>query len=98
MAISEVELKIEIGSTAYDDLERDELNFICQNSDSVAFGGLKAFEILMKKYKPSYKMGRMFCNDGDKYAAYRDIFNSYARQFSAGKLESLDSSDVVEFV
>ncbi len=98
MAVTSTELKIEIGATAYDELDSDEIGYICGNSASIAFAGLKAFEILMKKYKPSYKMGKLFCNDGDKYKAYRDMFVMYSRQFSAGTLKSKSDSDVISWI
>ncbi len=95
--ITETELRLEIGDVAYGNLTEEERNFIVQQSDSVALGGLKAFELLMKKYKPSYKMGKMYCDNSSLYERYRDMFYLYSRQFQAGTSTSKLESDLISW-
>ena len=86
MAISTADLKMEIGSEAYAELYSEEVIHICQkyDSDEILLAGQKAFEILYKKFQPNYRMGRMYENLSDKFQAYKEIYDRYARSVNAG--------------
>ena len=84
MAISTAELLVEIGSEAYDGLTSQEVLAICQSVNDAVNGGMKAFEILWKKFNPTYKMGKMYVRDSDRYEAYRRIHAWYCQKVNAG--------------
>jgi len=82
------ELLLEIGSRAYDDLTTTEKNAIITtySSSQLRLAGMKAFELLWKKFQPNYKMGKTFEALSDKYEAYHKIFLWYTKQVGAGRL------------
>ena len=86
MAITPDALRIEIGSDAYGDLTSDEVNAIClkYSPGEERLAGMKAFELLSKKFKPSYRMGRMYEEQSQKYEHYNRIYARYASGVSAG--------------
>ncbi|HID30659.1 MAG TPA: hypothetical protein EYP19_11725 [Desulfobacterales bacterium] len=99
--MTEQELLLEVGSEAYNDLTTDEITAICTTyaSSQKALGGMKAFELLMKKFQPTYRMGRMYKALSDKYEAYRCIYVWYTQHVDAGRLgvtEDLEDRRPVE--
>ena len=96
--LSVTDLKIEMGSEAFSELDDDELNYIVSTYDEVSHGAMKAFEILMKKYRPNYRMGKMFCVESAKFEAYERMYKWYASQISAGVSAQRDESDIVRWV
>lgn len=82
------DLLLEIGSEAFADLTTDEINAIVAkySSTQVKLGGMKAFELLMKKFKSNYRMGRMYEHLSQKFEAYRKTFYWYTQHVSAGTL------------
>ena len=84
MAISESDLRLEIGKEAYDLLEADDIASICVKAADVTYGGLLAFRLLMRNFQPSYKMGRMYVAESERYSTYRQLYIQYAQQVRAG--------------
>ena len=82
---------LEIGSEAYNNLTSDEATAICSNVDSVAYGAMKAFELLWKKFKPTYRLGKMYKKESDRYEAYYRMFCWYTRQIKAGYCNTTDT-------
>lgn len=82
--LSNQDLELEVGSEAYLELTPSEVNAICQKYDDVRLAGMKAFELLWKKFKPTYKMGKMYTRESEKYQAYRDIYKMYKAQLQSG--------------
>jgi hypothetical protein len=82
------ELLLEIGSKAYADLTTQEIHAIVTtySSEQKKMAGMKAFELLWKKFQANYKMGRMYEAESQKYEAYHKIFVWYTQQVQAGKL------------
>ena len=85
MSITTNKLMLEIGSEAYNLLTSEERDAICNSVSSATLGGLKAFELLWKKFKPSYRMGRMYEADSERYEAYYKMYCHYVQQVKAGK-------------
>lgn len=88
MSISSSKLLLEIGSEAYERLTPTEISAICMNANSVLEGAMKAFELLWKKYEPTYKMGKMYIRESDRYETYRRIHNWYCQKIRAGIVKS----------
>lgn len=80
-------LLLEVGSEALDELSSDEKDAIlARYTDAQAsVAGMKVFGLLMKKYQPNYRMGKMYENLSDKYEAYRKIYLDYCRNINAGR-------------
>ncbi len=87
-------LKTEIGSEAFAELDEDEVAYICKSftSDQIYQAAQKAFEILWKKFRPNYRMGRSFKALSDKYQTYYNIYLHYCRRLS-GSVVSADTED-----
>ena len=94
MTIDKDTLLLEVGQEALDELSADELNAVTRtySSGQVKMAGMKVFELLMKKFQPNYRMGRMYESLSQKFEAYKDIYFQYARSVGAGKLAS-DTGD-----
>jgi len=86
--MDEVNLMLETGSDALDELSSTEKNAILAKYDNgeESIAALHVFKLLMRKFKPTYRMGRMYEALSDKYVAYRDIYNHYAKTVRAGSL------------
>jgi len=86
--MQEADLLLEIGSEALDDLSSTEKAAILAKYESgqETLAALKAFSILMKKFKPTYRMGKMYEDLSAKYERYRDLYNLYAKTVRAGKV------------
>ncbi len=83
----EATLLLEIGSEALSELSTDEKEAIlARYTDAQAsVAGLKVFSILMKKFQPNYRMGKMYEDLSQKYDAYRQIYNLYCLNLNAGR-------------
>ena len=87
MPITNTDLMLEIGSEAYKDLTTDEINAIIGRYDisQIRLAGMKAFELLTKKFKPTYRMGKTYKALSDKYQAYRKVYEWYCNVVGAGR-------------
>jgi len=85
--ITEKDLLLEIGSEAYNDLTAEERELIIRTYETsqIKQAGMKAFDLLRKKFKCTYRMGRMYEALSEKYRAYESIWKSYLKQVRAGK-------------
>ena len=88
MALTELDLMLEVGSDALDDLSSTEKTAILSRYESgqETLAALKVFSILMKKFKPTYRMGKMYEELSAKYERYRDLYNLYAKMVNAGRI------------
>jgi len=86
--MTEDTLELEIGSEAFDDLTSSEVTFIINKYGDVKQAGMKAFELLWKKFKPTYRLGKLYEKESEKYAAYKEIYMMYASQLGAGRITS----------
>jgi hypothetical protein len=78
---------VEVGSDAWGKLTTDEQDAILASSDSnVLVAGLRVFDLLRKKFKPSYKLGKIYQAESDRYEAYHRIYCEYARKLNAGRI------------
>jgi hypothetical protein len=86
----ESELLLEIGSQAYDDLTSTEITHLTSayTSSQISLAGLKAFDLLRKKFQPTYRMGKTYENLSQKYEFYNKIYKEYAMTVNAGKISS----------
>lgn len=91
--MTEDEILLEIGSQAYSDLTETEINSLITNysSSQKSVAGMKAFDLLRKKFRPTYRMGRTYKDLSDKYKFYDMLYKEYAATTDAGKVTS--SSD-----
>ena len=80
-------LLLEIGSVAYGDLSASEIAALLalySNSQN-KIAGMHSFEILKKKFLPTYRMGKTYEKLSDKFENYRRIYNDYAQTVGAGR-------------
>lgn len=91
------DLLLEIGSQAHDDLTSNEISSLTTNytSSQKSMAGMKAFDLLRKKFRPTYRMGRTYKHLTDKYKFYDMLYKEYAATTDAGKVTSTseDRSD-----
>jgi hypothetical protein len=90
--INEQDLMIEIGGEAFADLSTDEVDYITENYSDVKQAGMKAFEILWKKFKPTYRMGKLYEKESERYSTYKDIYLLYSKSLGAGRTTSSSTS------
>jgi hypothetical protein len=92
------ELLLEIGSKAYDDLDPRERTALMGKYTlaQTRIAGLHAFQILMKKFQPTYRMGKTYENLSEKFVAYRNIYNWYCQTVSAGTIATADIDNEVD--
>jgi len=97
MALPERSLKLEIGSEAFSELTDEEVYDICQRYDvgEEKLAGMKAFELLMKKFRPTYRLGRLYEDLSAKFEHYRRMFVWYAQQLKAGRSGEGEGTDYV---
>ncbi|MCK4521998.1 MAG: hypothetical protein KAU20_05475 [Nanoarchaeota archaeon] len=94
--MTEEQLKLEIGSEAFLDLTPDEVaHFISEYSD-IKLAGMKVFELLWKKFKPTYRMGKLYEKESDRYKAYKEIFLQYVKQLSVGIHTGSSQANIIE--
>lgn len=86
------DLLLEIGSVAYADLTTGEINAIAARYSvaDVKLAGMKAFELLSKKFEANYRMGRMYEHLSQKYEHYKVVYKRYLTQLNAGALAHSD--------
>ena len=89
------DLKMEIGSEAYSDLSDEEVAFIVNNYDDVKLAAMKSFEILWKKFQPTYRLGRLYEASSDKYLNYRSLYVHYSNMLGVGRSTSAIMNVVV---
>jgi len=77
---------LEIGSVAYGDLTSAEVAALCAkySSTSIKLAGMHSFELLWKKFQPTYRMGKTYEALSDKYENYRKIYVHYTQSVGAG--------------
>jgi len=92
MAITPDELLLEIGSEALSELTDKEIDAICQRYSNVRQAGMRAFELLMRKYRPSYRMGRMYVRESEKFEFYRREYERLASMLGAGAVGQEDQT------
>lgn len=90
MSITDAQLKLEVGSEAYNELTSDEVSSLLSAYDNARLAGMKTFELLMKKFQPTYRMGRMYEKLSEKFEHYWKIYNWYAQSMGSGKLANED--------
>jgi len=78
-------LRLEIGKEAYSLLDDEDIMSICQKSPNVTYAAMLAFKLLYRNFQPSYRLGRMYQAESDRYEAYYRMYQEYARQVRAGK-------------
>ena len=80
-------LLLEVGAQAIRDLSADEKDIILSKySDAqVKYAGMMTFNVLRKKFRANYRMGRMYEDLSQKYEAYNRIYKEYAQAISAGR-------------
>lgn len=54
---------------------------------------IKVFDLLRKKYKANYRMGRMYENLSDKYSYYEKLYHEYLSNTGAGRNASSTSTE-----
>ena len=91
------QLLLEMGAEAYGLLTPDEVNAICGATDNVLYGAMKGFELLWKKFRPSYRLGKMYKKESDRYSEYYKIYCHYAQQVNAGYHGPGDDLTSVDF-
>ncbi len=93
-------LLLEIGSVALADLSSDELSAIlaAYTNAQVRLAGMKTFELLRKKYQPTYRMGRTYEELSKKYEWYDKIYKEYASSTDAGISETDVDADDIETI
>ena len=94
--MTEEQLKLEIGSEAFLDLTPAEILHITGNYSDMKMAGMKAFELLWKKFKPTYRMGKLYEKESDRYEAYKEIYFTYLRQVSVGVRAGKTHVNVIE--
>lgn len=85
--MEESTLLLEVGAEALSELSPDEKTAILArySDEQASQAGLKVFGLLMKKFQPNYRMGKMYEDLSDKYEAYRRIYLDYCRVLKAGR-------------
>jgi hypothetical protein len=91
-------LLLEVGSTAISDLTSDELAGILglYTNAQVRLAGMKTFELLRKKFQPTYRMGRTYEELSKKYEWYDKLYKEYASSTGAGVSTGEDDLEDVE--
>lgn len=99
--MDESTLLLEVGSEALSDLTSAEKAAVlaAYTNAQVVYAGMKVFELLSKKFKPTYRAGKMYRQLSDKYERYVQIYKNYCRNVSAGKLgKDVDADTTYEEV
>lgn len=94
--MDEVNLMLETGKDALDELSPEEKIAILgkYSNGQEPLAAMHVFKLLMRKYRPTYRMGRMYEALSDKYERYADLYNHYARVVAAGRLGHAPDPDV----
>lgn len=85
--MQETKLLEAIGSEAISELTQDEKNIILGKfTDSQVYeAAMFAFSLLMKKFRPSYRLGRMYEDLSQKYEFYYKMYIMYSNMVKAGR-------------
>jgi len=97
--MKETTLLLEVGEEALIELSTNELSLILNLYDDsqARIAAMRVFDILRKKFKPSYRMGSLFEDRAAKYRAYENLYKEYASSVGAGKLGTpVADTDVVD--
>ncbi len=94
--MTEQDLEREVGSEAFSDLTSDEVSYIVGTFSDIKQAGMKAFEILWKKFKPTYRMGKLYEKDSEKYQNYRELYLLYTQTLGAGRTTSKVQNFVIK--
>lgn len=95
------DLLLEIGEEALNELSVKEKNAIAAKYTvaQTRVAGLHAFQLLMKKFKPNYRMGKTYEALSEKFIAYRQLYNWYCQTVAAGRITATETQlDDVETV
>ena len=85
--MTEYDLKNEVGKCAWDLLTLDEQTAILAGSgNSLSLAGMRVFELLWKQFKPTYRLGKLYKADSDRYREYYKIYCQYAQKLGAGRI------------
>lgn len=85
----ESEIKTEVGERAWGFLTTDEQMAILTGSGtSLSLAGMQVFELLYKKFKPTFRLGKLYQADSDRYQEYYRIYCQYAQKLKAGRLKN----------
>jgi hypothetical protein len=81
-------LLLEVGEEAMNELSDNEQGLILNLYDDseARVAAMRVFDILRKKFKPSYRMGSFYEDRAAKYRAYDNLYKEYASSVGAGKL------------
>ena len=93
--MTEQDLELEIGGEALSDLTSDEITYIVTTFSDIKQAGMKAFELLWKKFKPTYRMGKLYERESEKYQNYKEVYLLYSKMVSAGRSTSTISNKVI---
>ena len=85
MALTENDLKLEVGTEGWEELTTDEQNSLLSYS-SLTLAALKAFDLLRKKYRPTYRLGRAYEDLSSKYEHYAALYREYQRRVAVGEV------------
>lgn len=96
--MEELTLVLEVGSEALDELSTTEKNAVlaAYTDAQVKFAGMKVFDILRKKFLPTYRMGRMYEDLSAKFEKYDRLYKEYCATVAAGELGE-DPDDITKY-
>ena len=96
--MDELTLTMEVGSEAVEELSSTEKTAILASytNAQVKFAGMKVFDLLRKKFLPTYRMGRMYEDLSSKFEKYESLYREYCQTMNAGKLGE-DPDDVTKY-
>jgi len=83
----EDQVKAEVGERAWGLLTTDEqMSILAGSGSSLSLAGMRVFELLWKRFKPTYRMGKLYQADSDRYQEYYRIYCQYAQKLGAGRI------------
>lgn len=96
--MDEITLTLEVGSEAIDELSTTEKNSILAtySNEQVKYAALKVFDILRKKFLPTYRMGRMYEDLSAKFEKYDKLYKEYCSVVGAGKHGTITTENDIE--
>jgi len=89
----EEDVRNEVGERAWSLLTTGEQTKILAGSgSSLSLAGMQVFELLWKRFKPTYRLGKLYQAESDRYQEYYKIYCKYARELGAGRINQDDIS------
>ena len=85
MALEESALRLEVGTEGWEELTEEERTYLLGFS-SLTLAALRAFDLLRKKYRPTYRLGRTWEDLDAKYRRYEALFREYRLRVAQGAL------------